>query len=232
MAHLTIEEREAIQQGIWEQESVRHIALKLGRPHSTVLREICRNNPVQATRYTPRLADERAREKRKSRGRTERLKTPELRAYVVQGLKAGLSPEQVSGRAKLEGIGDISHEAIYQFVYAQVYRNGYGYLRPGAEDLRSFLPRRHTRRQKKGERRTRRVLRPSGRSIDERPDIVLRRARLGDWEGDSIESRAHGPGLNSLVDRKSGLLLLSKLEAKTAAATRAVVRDGRVYFVK
>lgn len=181
MAHLSIEEREAIQQGMWEQKSVRHIALELGRPHSTVLREIRRNNPVRAVRYTPRLAEERAREKRKSRGRTERLKTPELREYVAQGLKAGLSPEQISGRAKLEGIGLVSHEAIYQFVYAQVHRNGYGgLLRPGAEDLRSFLPRRHKRRQKKGERRTRRVLRPSGRSIESRPDIVLRRARFGD----------------------------------------------------
>lgn len=223
MAHLTIEEREAIQQGIWEQKSVRQIALELSRPHSTVLREIRRNNPEQARRYTPRLADARAKEKRRSRGRTERLKTLELREYVVRGLKAGLSPEQISGRAKLEGIGLVSHEAIYQFVYAQVHRNGYGSLRPGAEDLRPYLPRRHKKRAKMGGRKGRRFLRPAGPSIEKRPKIVARRNRIGDWEGDSIESRAHGPGLNSLVDRKSGLLLLSKLDANTAAATRSVV---------
>jgi len=78
MAHLTIEERETIQKGIREQKSVRYIAEQLGRPHSTVLREIRRNNPEQAKRYTPRLANAKAEEKRKSRGRTERLKTPEL----------------------------------------------------------------------------------------------------------------------------------------------------------
>jgi len=223
MAHLTIEEREAIQKGIWEQKSVRQIASELSRPHSTVLREIRRNNPVQPKRYSPRLADERAREKRQSRGRLERLKTPELRAYVVRGLKSGLSPEQISGRAKLEGVGDVSHEAIYQYVYAQVHRNGYGYVKPGKEDLRLYLARRHKKRAKMGGRKGRCIFKPRGPSIETRPKIVSGRTRLGDWEGDSIESKAHGPGLNSLVDRKSGLLLLSKLEGGSSAATRAVV---------
>ncbi len=223
MAHLSIEEREAIQKGMWEQKSVRQIAFELSRPHSTVLRELARNRTQVKERYTPRLAEARAQEQRKSRGRSERLKTPALRAYVVQGLKAGLSPEQVSGRAKLEGVGLVSHEAIYQFVYAQVYRSGYGYVKPGKEDLRPYLARRHKRRAKMGGRKGQRILRPKGPSIEDRPNIVSRRTRLGDWEGDSIESRAHGPGLNSLVDRKSGLLLLSKLEDKTAAATRSVV---------
>ncbi len=223
MAHLTIEERETIQKGIWEQKSVRQIALELGRSHSTVLREIRRNKTPVRERYTPRLAEARAQEQRKSRGRLERLKTPELRECVVSGLKAGLSPEQISGRAKLEGIGDISHEAIYQFVYAQVHRNGYGHVKPGKEDLRPYLARRHKKRAKMGGRKARRVLRPVGPSIESRPKIVSKRIRLGDWEGDSIESRAHGPGLNSLVDRKSGLLLLSKLESKSAVATRSVV---------
>jgi IS30 family transposase len=67
------------------------------------------------------------------------------------------------------------------------------------------------------------VLKPKGPSIEERPKIVERRTRLGDWEGDSIESKNHEPGLNSLVDRRTGLLLLSKLPAKTAAATTRVV---------
>jgi IS30 family transposase len=74
-------------------------------------------------------------------------------------------------------------------------------------------------------RKGQRIFRPDGHSIDERPEIVAYRTRLGDWEGDSIESRDHAPGLNSLVDRRSGLLLLSKLESKSSAATRAVVAE-------
>jgi IS30 family transposase len=74
-------------------------------------------------------------------------------------------------------------------------------------------------------RTVQRVLRPDGLSIEERPLIVEHRSRIGDWEGDSIESKDHAPGLNSLVDRKSGLLLLTKLSGKTALATRIVVAE-------
>ncbi len=219
MAHLSIQEREEIQKGIWNKESIRSIAGQLGRPHSTILREVRRNNPEHTKRYTPRLADERAREKRKSRGRSERLKTPELREYVVVHLKLGWSPEQIANTAPTP----ISHEAIYQYVYAQVHRRGYGLVRLGKEDLRPYLARRHKKRAVMGGRKGRRVLRPRGPSIETRPLVVAHRSRIGDWEGDSIESRNHGPGLNSLVDRKSGLLLLSKLSARTATATTDVV---------
>lgn len=227
--HLSIEEREEIQRGLWAKESIRSIAKRLRRPHSTVSKEIRRNNPVQAGRYTPRLADERAQEKRKSRGREERLKSPELREYVITHLKQGWSPEQIAHSAP----ESISHEAIYQYVYAQIHRNGYGYVRPGHEDLRQYLPRRHKRRAVMGGRRTQRVLRPKGPSIETRPLVVALRTRIGDWEGDSIEGRNHTPGLNSLVDRRSGLLLLSKLPARTSAATTVVVaqrlRDMRAH---
>lgn len=217
--HLSVEEREEIQRGLWGKESVRSIAKRLGRPHSTISKEIRRNLPLERRVYTPRLANERALEKRKSRGREERLKTPELREYVVEHLKLGWSPEQISNTAP----ASISHEAIYQYVYAQVHRKGYGYVKPGKEDLRPYLARRHKRRQPHQGRKAQRVLRSKGPSIDDRPVVVGKRTRLGDWEGDSIESKNHGPGLNSLVDRKSGLLLLSKLPNRTSAATTGVV---------
>ncbi len=219
MAHLTVEEREEIQRGLWAKESIRSIAGRLGRPHSTISKEIRRNLPPERRVYTPRLANERALEKRKSRGREERLKTPELREYVVEHLKLGWSPEQIANTAS----EPISHESIYQYVYAQVHRKGYGYVKPGLDDLRPFLARRHKRRQKMGGRKSQRSLRPKGPSIEIRPKIVEERSRLGDWEGDSIEGKNHTPGLNSLVDRKSGLLLLSKLVDKTAGATTDVV---------
>jgi len=117
----------------------------------------------------------------------------------------------------------ISHEAIYQYIYARVHRGGNGTMKPGYPDLRVYLKRRHKKRAKKGMRKGERIFRPKGIPIDDRPTIVEKRLRVGDWEGDSIESKDHAPGLNSLVDRKSGLLLLSKLSAKTAKATREVV---------
>jgi transposase, IS30 family len=221
--HLSVEEREEIQAGLWAKESIRSIARRLGRPHSTIVKEINRNLPKEQYRYTPRLADARAQEKRMSRGRSDRLKSFELRRYVTDHLKQGWSPEQIAGCSERDIGESISHEAIYQYVYAQVYRSGNGEVRKGAEDLRPYLARRHKKRARKGMRKGERIFKPNGPSIDTRPEIVACRTRIGDWEGDSIESRGHKPGLNSLVDRMSGLLLLSKLESKTALATRAVV---------
>lgn len=207
---------------MWNKESVRSIARRLGRSHSSIVREINKNRPASRLQYTPRLAQERAQAKRSSRGRHARLKNELVRIYVVGHLKKGWSPEQIAGTIKEIG-ESISYEAIYQYVYAQVYRNGYGYVKPGHEDLRPYLPRRHKRRAKMGGRKGHRVLRLDGKSIEVRPLAAAYRTRIGDWEGDSIESKDHKPGLNSLVDRKSGLLLLSKLAGKSSAATREVV---------
>jgi len=63
------------------------------------------------------------------------------------------------------------------------------------------------------------VLKPKGISIEERPTIVDERKRVGDWEGDSVESKDHKPGLNTVVERKVGILFMTKLKDKTSAAT-------------
>jgi IS30 family transposase len=221
--HLRVEEREEIQLGLLKKESVRSIAKRLGRSHCSLVRELARNrSPIKET-YTPRLAESRAQEQRSNRGRVGRLKNETVRTYVVEQLKENWSPEQIAGSIAAAKGETISHEAIYQYIYAQVHRGGNGWIKPGKEDLRPYLARRHKKRAKKGQRKGERIFRPKGVPIDERPKIVDLRSRIGDWEGDSIESRDHAPGLNSLVDRKSGLLLLSKLSAKTAKATREVV---------
>lgn len=221
--HLSVEEREEIQLGLWNKESVRSIAERIGRSPASVSREINKNVPLAQRRYTPRLANERALEKRKSRGRKDRLKNETVRTYVIEQLKESWSPEQIAGSIEAAKGETISHEAIYQYIYAQVHRGGNGYVKPGKEDLRPYLARRHKKRAAKGMRKGQRIFKPKGIPIDDRPMVVDLRSRIGDWEGDSIESKDHAPGLNSLVDRKSGLLLLSKLSAKTAKATREVV---------
>ena len=224
--HFSIEEREMIQQMLWDKQSIRQIAKELKRSPSSVSREIKRNKPVQRHLYTPRLANERALKKRSSRGREERLKDQKLRDHVIKYLKDDWSPEQIAGSLKqyLPGY-KISHEAIYQFIYAQIYRNGHGLLKPGKEDLRPYLKRRHKRRQKKGFRKQKRVCRPENPSIEDRPKIIEKRKRIGDWESDSVVSKKNGPGINTLVDRKSGYVLISKLHARTAAETARVIKN-------
>lgn len=221
--HFTIEEREKVQELLWRSASVRTIAGALNRSPSSVSREINRNIPLQRS-YKPRLAHSRAVIKRKCRGRKLRLKNGFIRRYVVSGMKRGLSPEQIAGRLHYEyPTRRISHEAIYQYVYHQVHRNGWGELKRHYRDLRPYLKRRHKRRMKKGLRKSQRIWKPKGPSIDERPKEIERRKVLGHWEGDSIVSRQSKVGLNTLVERKTGLVFITKITNGTAAETRKAV---------
>ncbi len=221
--HFSVEERETIQEMWWQRRSMREIAKTLGRSHTSVSREMKKNFPLTHKRYTPRLAEERAKKNASSRGRGHRLKNEAVRLYVVAHLKRRWSPEQISLRIKIDMKETISHEAIYQYIYHQVHREGYGYLKPGHEDLRGYLRRRRKRRVPKGARKCQRVLKPLGASIEERPRVVNERKRIGDWEGDTVESRDHRPGVNTLVERKTGFVFITKLKDKTSAATISAV---------
>jgi transposase, IS30 family len=224
--HLSIEEREVIQKGLWNKRSIRSIATEIGRDPATLSRELRRNSSPEKDKYTPRIANQRALLKRKERGRKDRLKNETIRNYVVNGLKDNWSPEQIAGTLSQDHKGEkISHEAIYQYIYAQVHRNGWGELKPGREDLRFYLKRRHRRRAKKGMRKGQRLWRPKGPSIETRPEIVARRSRVGDWETDTVESVQKKRGINTLVDRKSGLVLISRLEDRTSKATTQVIAE-------
>ena len=65
----------------------------------------------------------------------------------------------------------------------------------------------------------------SGYSIEKRPFVVDSRTRIGDWETDSIASINNEAGLNSLTERKSGLILLTRIRKKTArVTTEAIIR--------
>lgn len=223
-SHFTIEEREKIQELLWQKTSIRTIARVLGRNPSSVSREINRNIPLKRS-YKPRVAHARALEKRTCRGRKLRLKSGFVRRYVITGLKSGLSPEQISGRLKYEYPDQpVSHEAIYQYIYSCVHREGWGEMRRHYQDLRPYLKRRHKRRAQKGMRTVQRIFKPKGPSIDQRPKEVEARNVIGHWEGDSLVSRHSTVGLNTLVERKTGLVFITKIHDGTAVATgRAVV---------
>ncbi len=224
--HFSIEEREKLQYLWWERKSVREMARILGRSPSSISREFKRNFPKKHRVYASRLANERALQKRKSRGRHDRLKNRTIKDYVIKELKKRTSPEQIAGRIKIDISGaTISHEAIYQFIYAQIHRDGYGWLKPGCQDLRSYLRRRKKRRTHQGTRRCQRVLRMPGLSIDVRPTVVEEKTRPGDWESDSVASKDNQAGINTLLERKTGLVCITKLQAKTAEATVSAIES-------
>lgn len=222
-SQLSIEEREKIQKGLWQKQSIRTIASELGRSPSSISREINRNLPPQHILYTPRLAHQRARLTIKNRGKRLRLKSSFIRQYVITKLRADYSPEQIAGRLRLDHPGSkVSPEAIYQYIYAQYFRDGFGACH--GLDLRPYLKRYHRVRKRKHRLYPSEVgLIPGRISIEDRPVIVDQRTRFGDWEGDSLISRKSLAGLNSLVERKSGLLFLSKLTSVSKSETTKVV---------
>lgn len=224
--HLSVEERERIQEMLWQKTSIREIARALHRSPSSISREIKRNESPRRHRYTPRLAQKRALEKRKSRGGRKLDEDEFLKEYVVSHLKIGWSPEQISNRLSLDHPRrSISHEAIYQYIYAAVYRDGHGYLKPGHLDLRPCLPRRRKRRAKKGQRKSYRVVKGPLPSIDSRPKVVNQRTEIGHWEDDSMVYTPTCPiSLRTTNERVSGVVCLDKANARTMMEANRITK--------
>lgn len=229
MAHyqqLSIEEREQIHAGLWEKKSLREIGRELGRNPSTISRELQRNIPGVQRRYVPRLAHQRFTQRIKDRGHRPRLKHVIIREYVIKQMKEeDYSPEQIAGTLPTAHPGhSISPEAIYQFIYAQYRRQGWGACI--GEDLRLCLKRKHKVRHPKfvpfqearGPIKHRTF-------IDDRPDEVNERIVVGHWEGDSMVSQQSLVGLNTLVERVTGLVFITKIKDTTALETARVVTE-------
>lgn len=213
---LTVEERERIQELLWQKVSVRGIAKELGRNVSSISREIKRNQTEQLKLYRPRLAHEKALVRRTHRGGCKLDANKALLSYVKTYLKFGWSPEQIAAQStKLVGT-HISHEAIYQYIYAQIHRGGQGSVKPGKEDLRPYLARRRNRRMKKGLRKSYRIQKGPLPSIEDRPTEATTRTVVGHWEDDSIVYTPTCPvRLRTTNDLTSGIVFIEKTKDST-----------------
>ena len=180
----------------------------LGMHRINVCLEINRNKDPDGI-YRGRSAHKRYLERRvevKYRDRKIENDT-QLRKYIVQKIKKFWSPEQIAGRLnKKEKRTIICHETIYTFVYKK---------RP---DLIKYL--RHQKckyRKKRGSNVRIKLARAMKiRRIDERPEIVNERQRIGDWEGDTIVGKEKKQRILTNVERKSGYGMADKLETVTA----------------
>ena len=222
---LSVFERTKISLKWSEGWSIRRIGRFLKRPPSTISREIERNaSGEKQRRYDPERAHKKAMERKDAHGTRPLLKTKAIREYVVDKLKLGWSPEQISIRLPIDHQGlSISPEAIYQYIYAQVRRGGNGTVKKGCEDLRPYLARRHTRRQKKGFRQAQKAERPLLPSIEDRPSSVEKRKEIGHWEDDTMVSRESIDRLKSINERVSGVVLLGKMRDGTIEESNRVV---------
>lgn len=224
---LSLNDRIRIEIKYHEGMSLRDIASYLGngRTAGAVCREIGGKPRKGMGKYQAHVSHEQALLRRLGK-KQDRLKNELIRSYANEKMKLGWSPEQISIRLPLEHRGHtISHEAIYQFVYAQVMRGGNGRVRDGCEDLRPYLPHRHTRRQRKGFRQAQRAERPILPSIEDRPSIVGKRTRIGDWEDDTVVSRQSTDRLKTINERVSGIVFIGKMRDGTVRESNRVVRE-------
>ncbi|WHZ18316.1 MAG: Integrase, catalytic region [Rhodanobacteraceae bacterium] len=205
-AHLSQEERYQIRwlrNGGWTLED---IGLELRRSPSTISRELRRNATPKGA-YDHRDAQRQAVQRRHAASALPRIGVEDW-AKVEARLREDWSPEQIAGTGDVA----ISIERIYQHIAADRQRGG---------TLWQHLRRRKRRRRHRcGTPRERQ--RFGGRRIHERPAIVERRGRVGDFEGDTLVGK--GPArIVTLVDRKSGWVRLRKVSDGTATAVAEAV---------
>ena len=169
---------------------------------STISRELRRNRGQKG--YRVQQADYLARSRR-WQSHEPRISSQTWESVELL-LRQQWSPEQIAGRLKLEQQPTVSHQWIYQYIYADKQRGGQLY--------------RHLRSQKKQRKRygghARRAQIPNRISIDQRPAIVGEKSRIGDWEADTIIGARHQGAILSCTERKSKLTLLRKLDTKAA----------------
>lgn len=182
------------------------IARELGRHRSTILRELRRNRNWE-DRYRAKSAHGQALTRRSVSRRNRRLAPADWHC-VVRHLRARWSPEQIAGWGRQTGRLCISHETIYRYIAYDRHAGGvlHGFLR-GARKQR--------RRRAGSARRGSGLLGPS---IATRPASVARRRRIGHWEVDTVLGRGSRDCILSLVERKTGYVLIGKLPARTADA--------------
>jgi len=215
---LSLEERDTIAR-LWSQgRSLGEIGIRMRRSKATISRELRRNGTSIRGLYGAAQAHQRARDRKRTAAVRERLKNPFTRSYVRRQLRNGWSPELIAGRIRKlpKRAQVICKESIYRYVYDPRIRH--------QENLVPFLARAHRHRQPRGHRHTHRDLHiPERISIRQRPARVERRCQLGHWENDCMMARASRSAVNVLVERRTRLAKLHRLDERTALQTSMAI---------
>jgi len=184
------------------------IAKAIGVHKSTISREIRRNRGKRG--YRPKQAHQftiARRDKAKSRI------TDKDWELIEELICLDWSPEQISDCCRKEQELQISHEWIYQYIYRDKRNGG---------TLWKHLRCRKKRKKRYGSYDKRGQI-PNRTSIDERPQVVEDRSRLGDWEADTIIGKGKKGAIVTLVDRKSRYLRMGLVSKRTKEAVKEMI---------
>lgn len=205
--HLSQDDRAVIEALHREGASSRAIAKVINRHHTTIGRELRRNQNINSA-YTASSAQKR---------------------YAIRRQHAKYGARKIENNAtlcshieeKLRGTherGDWSPEIIAQFTHNISHQTIYAWIRRSRPDLFRLLPRRGKYRRKYGSLKA-----PSRgwtthiRSIETRPHEVEQRTTLGHYEGDTILLN-RSLAILTVVERKSRFLIASLVSARVGMA--------------
>ena len=211
MGHLTLEQRYKIEAYKSLGKGITEIADYLGRDKSVISREIRRNADGRSGLYKADLAQRKTDQRH--RGKRKKLKlNPEVEAHVLHYLEQDYSPEQIVGRAAIDGVPMVSHERIYQYIWKDKRGGGklYKHLRTKGKKYR-----------KRGLSKDDRGLITNRVDIDKRPRIVEDKKRVGDLEIDLVIGKDHKGALLTINDRATGLLFMGKVNTKESPTIEA-----------
>jgi len=206
---LTLTDREEISRGLAEGLQYKEIARVISRDPSVVSRDVARHGG--RAQYRAVSADESAEAGRQRPKAYAVDRSARLRAVVKELLKGGWSPASIAGRLPRDYRDDqavrVSHEAIYQWMYAQP-------VSTLARELLQLRTGRTARRSGPRPAPAPRIREP--RYLDERPAEVEDRQVPGHWEGDLVIGKGGKSAVATLVERTSRMLVLVPLSGRDA----------------
>jgi IS30 family transposase len=208
-SHLTSQERQLIYQWrVLEKLPFHIIASRLGRSQSSISREVQRNSHPQLG-YLPDTAHTTARQRRQL-AKSPFLSFSEEQVQLIKDcLKKYHSPEQIAGRLKKQGLDSVSHESIYQMIYAN---------HMGLHEYHFYLRRQHIKRKKRKPSDPDKLSIPGRVGIEHRPKIADEKTEIGHWESDTMIGGRHHGVIVTHVDKASKFLLAGLAKKKTSSA--------------
>jgi len=140
--------------------------------------------------------------------------TKPIEKYIRAKLKQDWSPEQISGRMKLDIGVSIVHETIYRYIYSNKKNGG---------KLYTYLRHKNKKYHKRSNDYMARGTIIDRVMIDKRPKIVEKKSRIGDWEIDTVVGKDHKGFLVTVVDRKSKFSIIKSVPTKHAEVVTAAL---------
>lgn len=211
---LTLKERVVIEILLQENKSKTYIAKTLNRSRSTVTREVNK----WGGNYSATLADWNAKEEYLNKRNKDKINTyNRLKIYVYRGLLSHWSPEQISGRIKLNYPNDPIMSISYEAIYMHIYTHRQARLN---RKLIALLPYHKTQRRRANYKSKRGVKIKDQTSIDDRPKHIDKREEIGHWEGDLVVGKGQKSAIGTLVERKARYTFIVKLKNRKSATVR------------